>query len=223
MIHLDNIGMRYPEGQEILKDVSLHLKAGSFHYLTGQSGAGKSTLLRILHLSQVPTRGNVTVFGQDLQTLPRNEIPKLRIRIGMVFQDCRLINHLSVFDNVALPLRIKREREDEIKDKVEQLLSWVGLSDHFWSRPQTLSGGEQQRVAIARAVIARPDILLADEPTGNLDEHTARLLMRLFEDLNKNGVTIVLATHSEALMDRFVYPMLRLKSGKLERVIRHEY
>lgn len=171
----------------------------------------------------VPTRGNITVFGQDIQTLPRHEIPKLRIRIGMVFQDCKLINHLSVFDNVALPLRIKREREEVITDKVEQLLTWVGLNDHFWSRPQTLSGGEQQRVAIARAVIARPDILLADEPTGNLDDHTARLLMRLFEDLNKNGVTIVLATHSEALMDRFVHPILRLKSGKLERVIRHEY
>ena len=223
MIHLDNIGMRYPEGEEILNNISLHLNAGSFHYLTGQSGAGKSTLLRILHLSQLPSRGNIRVFGQDIVALPRNEIPKIRIRIGMVFQDCKLIPHLSVFDNVALPLRIKKESEERIKDKVEQLLTWVGLSDHFWSRPQTLSGGEQQRVAIARAVIARPDILLADEPTGNLDDYTARLLMRLFEDLNKNGVTIVLATHSEALMTRFVHPILRLKQGRLERVIRHEY
>ncbi|MCX8502268.1 MAG: cell division ATP-binding protein FtsE [Alphaproteobacteria bacterium] len=223
MIHLDNIGMRYPEGGEILSDISLHLRAGSFHYLTGQSGAGKSTLLRILYLAQTPSRGNLRILGEDIQTLPRSEIPKLRIRIGMVFQDCRLINHLSVFDNVALPLRIKGESESRIKEKVEELLQWVGLGNYLWSNPQTLSGGEQQRVAIARAVIARPDILLADEPTGNLDNHTAQLLMRLFQDLNKDGVTILLATHSDDLMKRFVYPILRLKLGKLEGVAPHGY
>ena len=223
MIHLDHIGMRYPEGGEILSDISLHLQSGSFHYLTGQSGAGKSTLLRILYLAQTPSRGNLRIFGKDIQTLPRSEVPKLRIRIGMVYQDCKLINHLSVFDNVALPLRIKAEPEAMIKEKVEELLIWVGLGGHIWDNPQTLSGGEQQRVAIARAVIARPDLLLADEPTGNLDDYTARLLMRLFEDLNKDGVTILLATHSEALIERFVHPILRLKQGKLERVARNEY
>ncbi|MBI3514694.1 MAG: cell division ATP-binding protein FtsE [Proteobacteria bacterium] len=215
MVRFDNVGMRYGSGPEVLRDISFELDPGSFHFLTGASGAGKSTLLRLLYLAQRPTRGLITLFDKDLATLPRDEFPALRRRIGVVFQDFRLIQHLSALDNVALPLKVAGARDDQIREHVRELLGWVGLAEHVDAKPATLSGGQQQRVAIARAVIGRPALLLADEPTGNVDERIAIRLLYLFEELNKMGTTIVVATHNERLISRFDHPALHLDRGEL--------
>ena len=212
----ENVGLRYGLGPEVLQDVSFSLASGSFYFLVGASGAGKSSLLRLMYLALKPSRGLITLFGRDVATTPRQQFPSLRRRVGVVFQDFRLLHHLSAFDNVALPLRVAGTREEEIRRHVVELLSWVGLKDHLTARPSTLSGGQQQRVAIARAVIARPRLLLADEPTGNIDDRMAIRLMHLFEELNKLGTTIVVATHNEGLVARFRHPCLRLDDGRLE-------
>ncbi|HLJ22442.1 MAG TPA: cell division ATP-binding protein FtsE [Stellaceae bacterium] len=215
MVRFENVGMRYGAGPEILRDISLHLEPGSFHFLTGSSGAGKSSLLKLMYLAERPSRGLVTLFDRDIATAPRGEMPGLRRRIGVVFQDFRLINHLSAFDNAALPLRVAGVPESQIKEHVSELLAWVGLGDYLNARPPTLSGGQQQRIAIARAVIRRPSLLLADEPTGNVDEELALRLMRLFEELNKLGTTLVIATHNRNLVERFEHPCLHLADGEL--------
>ncbi len=210
--------MRYGAGPEILRDVTFTLAPGSFHFLVGPSGAGKSSLLRLMYLAQRPTKGLVSLFGRNVADLARDDMPGLRRRIGVIFQDFRLIDHLSAFDNVALPLRIAGAREAEIRKHVPELLSWVGLADHLEALPATLSGGQQQRVAIARAVIARPSLLLADEPTGNVDDAIALRLMYLFEELNKMGTTVVIATHNDGLVNRFSHRQLRIDGGSV-RVI----
>jgi len=215
MVSFDNVGMRYGSGPEVLRDVSFALAPGSFHFLTGASGAGKSTLLRLLYLAQRPTRGLITMFDKDLATLPRDEFPALRRRIGVVFQDFRLIDHLSALDNVALPLKVAGARDDQIRDHVRELLAWVGLADHVDAKPKTLSGGQQQRVALARAVIGRPALLLADEPTGNVDDRLAMRLLHLFDELNKMGTTVVVATHNETMISRFRHTALHLDKGEL--------
>lgn len=205
--------MRYGAGPEILRNVTFTLAPGSFHFLVGPSGAGKSSLLRLLYLAQRPTTGLLSLFGRDVASLRRGDLPGLRRRIGVIFQDFRLIDHLSAFDNVALPLRIAGVREAEIRKHVPELLSWVGLADHLGALPATLSGGQQQRVAIARAVIGRPSLLLADEPTGNVDDTIALRLMYLFEELNKMGTTVVIATHNDGLVNRFSHRQLRIDAG----------
>ena len=218
VIRFQNVGMRYGLGKEILHDVSFRLNAGSFHFLTGASGAGKSSLLRLMYLAQRPSRGLVTLFGNDIATTPRAQLPALRRRIGVVFQDFRLIDHLTAMENVALPLRIAGASQDQIKEHVPELLRWVGLSEHLNARPTTLSGGQKQRVAIARAVIARPHILLADEPTGNVDDSIAMRLMHLLEELHRIGTTVVVATHNQPLVSRFSHPQLNLADGELTPV-----
>jgi cell division transport system ATP-binding protein len=215
VVRFENVGMRYEAGPEVLRDISLTLRPGSFSFVTGASGAGKSSLLKLMYLAERPSRGLVTLFGRDLATTPRRELPELRRRIGVVFQDFRLIAHLSAFDNVALPLRIAGGRESEIRAQVAELLDWVGLSEEMAARPASLSGGQQQRIAVARAVVARPKLLIADEPTGNLDDALAIRLLRLFEELNRLGTTIVIATHSEALVARFGHQRLHLEEGEL--------
>ena len=210
LVLLEDVGMRYGAGPEILRDVTFTLAPGSFHFLVGPSGAGKSSLLRLMYLAQRPTSGLVSLFGRDVASLERDDLPGLRRRIGVIFQDFRLIDHLSAFDNVALPLRITGVRESEIRKHVPELLSWVGLADHLDALPATLSGGQQQRVAIARAVIGRPSLLLADEPTGNVDDAIALRLMYLFEELNKMGTTVVIATHNDGLVSRFTHRQLRI-------------
>lgn len=210
-----NVGMRYGTGEEILRDISFELAAGSFHFLTGPSGAGKSTLLKLMYLAERPTRGWIRLFGQDVTTLPRRALPALRRRVGIVFQDFRLLDHLSTLENVALPLRLAGAKKKQIAAHVTELLEWVGLADHIDACPPTLSGGQKQRVAIARAVISRPSLLLADEPTGNVDEQSAMRILHLFEELNKIGTTVVIATHNEGLVGRFQYPQLRLSNGEL--------
>jgi len=215
VVEFDSVGLRYGHGPEILQDVNFTLPAGSFHFLTGPSGAGKSSLLRMMYLAQKPSRGRVSLFGRDTFLARRYELPALRRRIGVVFQEFRLLDHLSILDNVALPLRISGASENDVHKFVPDLLSWVGLADHLHSKPPTLSGGQKQRVAIARAVIGRPDLLLADEPTGNVDDDIAMRLMYLFEELNKLGATVLVATHNESLVKRLNRPCLHLENGRL--------
>jgi cell division transport system ATP-binding protein len=218
VVRFQNVGMRYEMGREVLHDVSLRLEAGSFHLLTGESGAGKSSLLRLMFLGRRPSRGLITLFGHDIATTPRRALPALRRRIGVIFQDFRLVDHLSAMENVALPLRVAGASEQQIKDHVPELLQWVGLENHINSRPSVLSGGQKQRVAIARAVIARPQLLLADEPTGNVDDKIAARLMHLLDELNKIGTTIIVATHNQSLVSAFSYPRLHLENGELTAI-----
>ncbi len=215
MVRFENVGMRYGTGPEVLHDITLRLEAGSFHFLTGASGAGKTSLLRLISLAERPSRGLASLFGEDLSRLTRAALAALRRRIGVVFQDFRLIPHLSAFDNVALPLRIAGVAESKLRDDVREMLAWVGLADRLDARPPTLSGGQQQRVAIARAVVTRPKLLVADEPTGNVDDAMAQRLMRLFEELNKLGTTLIVATHNAALARQSGRPLLHLENGEL--------
>ena len=210
----DSVGLRYGTGAEVLRDLDFRLANGGFYFLTGPSGAGKTSLLKLLYLAQRPTRGRISLFGQELSEAPRDALPAFRRRIGVVFQDFRLVRHLSAFDNVALPLRISGTGEDEVESAVREMLAWVGLGDRANARPPTLSGGEQQRVAIARAVINRPDLLVADEPTGNVDADMANRLLHLFTALNRLGTTIVVATHDIGLIRATQgAQMIRLESG----------
>jgi len=216
IVQFDNVGLRYGTGKEILADISFTLYPGRFYFLTGASGAGKTSLLKLLYLSQRPSRGLIRLFGTDAITLPRERLPGFRRRIGVVFQDFRLVDHLSAFDNVALPLRVAGVSEKDITRPVSEMLDWVGLGDRQHARPATLSGGEQQRVAIARAVIARPDMLVADEPTGNVDPDMALKLLRLFESLNRLGTTVVVATHDVHLIRKVPESLImRLDKGRL--------
>lgn len=215
-VSLQNVGLRYGKGPEVLKDINLELSHGSFQFLTGPSGAGKTSLLRLLFLSKQPTRGLITMFGNDMATTSRRKLPAIRRKIGVVFQDFRLLDHLTTFENIALPLRVSGKSVKQYRDNVYELLEWVGLAEYANAFPAVLSGGEKQRVAIARAVITRPDLLLADEPTGNVDPAMAVRLLRLFAELNKFGTTIVIATHDTNLIARSKNPVLRLQDGQLE-------
>jgi cell division transport system ATP-binding protein len=202
-------------GPEILRDLSFQIAPKSFQFLTGPSGAGKTTLIRLLFLQLQPTRGLITIFDRDVAMLPRQDLPALRRRIGVVFQDFRLLDHLTTFENIALPLRVLGKDEASYRADVVELLRWVGLGDRMHTVPAVLSGGEKQRAAIARALIGRPEILLADEPTGNVDPPLARRLMRLFIELNKLGTSVVIATHDINLMNQFNARRLVLEEGRL--------
>ena len=215
MVRFENVGMRYGAGPEILSDASFALETGSFTFLTGPSGAGKSTLLKLVFLAERPSRGLISLFGHDLAVMKRPQLPALRRRIGVVFQEFRLLDHLSAFDNVALPLRLAGRWAAEYRKDVEELLNWVGLGHRMQDKPATLSGGEQQRVAIARAVVAKPDLLLADEPTGNVDPDIAERLIRLFVELNRFGTTVMIATHDRSLIESTPARELRLIDGHL--------
>jgi cell division transport system ATP-binding protein len=216
MITLENVGLRYGNGPEILRDISFTIPERSFQFLTGPSGAGKTSLMRLLSLALRPTRGFMSLLGTDVALLSRRDLPAARRRIGVVFQDFRLLDHLSTFDNVALPLRIEGRDVASYRADVMELLKWVGLAGRAHAFPPVLSGGEKQRVAIARALIAQPDILLADEPTGNVDPPMARRLIRLFQELNRLGTSVVIATHDIALMDQVDARRLILFDGQLE-------
>lgn len=215
MIALEHVGMEYTPGQPILRDVSLELTPGSFHFLAGPSGVGKSSLLSLLWLQRRATSGHIHMFGEDVTHKPREELPRLRQRVGIVLQDYRLLEHLTVGENVGLPLKVAGESKKQMEAKVKELLEWIGLAECYDVKPNTLSGGQKQRAAIARAVITKPDLLLADEPTGNLDHELAKRLLYLFEALNNTGTTILFATHDENLIKQFHYPTLRLKEGTL--------
>lgn len=215
MIRFENIGLRYGPGPEILKDISLRIAPNSFQFLTGPSGAGKTSLLRIAFLALKPARGLVTLFGRNAAGLSRDDVARLRRRIGIVFQDFRLLDHLTVFENVALPLRVIGRDEGDYRKQVEELIRWVGLGERMHAMPPSLSGGEKQRAAIARALIGKPEVLLADEPTGSVDPALAERLLRLFVELPKSGTSVLLATHDLALMNRIDARRLILADGKL--------
>ena len=217
MIRCNNISIEYIAGKPVLRQVNLHLEPGSFTFVSGASGAGKSSLLSMLALSLKPTTGHLHLFGQDVTDLQRQQLPELRRKIGTVFQDFQLLNHLTVAENVALPLKILGESRSDIETKVKELLAWIGLDGFADVRPPLLSGGQKQRVAIARAVINKPLLILADEPTGNLDHELSMKLMYLFRSLNKVGTTIVFATHDASLLDAFEYPVIYLRDGQLHR------
>jgi cell division transport system ATP-binding protein len=216
VIRFENVGLRYGMGPEILRDISLQIPERSFQFLSGPSGAGKTTLLRLLFLSLKPTRGLITIFGRDRSRIPRSELPLLRRRIGVVFQDFRLLDHMTTYENVALPLRVRGREETSYRTDVTELLKWVGLGERIHVLPPVLSGGEKQRAAIARALIEQPEILLADEPTGNVDPQLARRLLRLFIELNRLGTAVVIATHDLALMDQVDARRLILSGGRLD-------
>ena len=215
MVRFENVGLRYGPGPEVLKDLTFRIDPTSFQFLTGPSGAGKTSLLRLLFLALKPTRGLIGVFGRDTAALTRTELPDIRRRIGIVFQDFRLLGHLTTFENVALPLRVLGREEANYRAEVTELLRWVGLGERIHAFPQVLSGGEKQRAAIARAVISRPELLLADEPTGNVDPHLAKRLLRLFIELHKSGTSVLIATHDIALMDLYDARRLVLSDGRL--------
>lgn len=203
MLSFENVGLSYGMGPETLRDLTFSIAPDSFQFLTGPSGAGKTSLLKLILLSLKPTRGQITLFGEDAATLGKSAITQIRRRIGVVFQDFRLLDHLTLYENVALPLRVLGRDESGYRAEVFELLRWVGLFDRKFVRPTVLSGGEKQRAAIARALIARPELLIADEPTGNVDPTLARRLLRLFVELHKSGTAVVIATHDLALMEQY--------------------
>lgn len=215
MLHFENVGLRYGMGPEVLKDVTFDIEPNSFQFLTGPSGAGKTSLLRLLFLSLRPTRGLIRLFDHDVLRLRPDEVSALRRRIGIVFQDFRLLDHFTTYENVALPLRVQGHAESSYRAQVVELLHWVGLGDRMHVLPPVLSGGEKQRTAIARALITRPDLLLADEPTGNVDPPLARRLLRLFIELHRSGMSIVLATHDTSLMEQYDGRRLVIEDGRL--------
>ena len=216
LVRFEQVGLRYGMGPEVLRDVTFDIPRASFQFLTGPSGAGKTTLMRLLFLSLRPTRGRLTVFGRDAGGVPSRELPALRRRIGIVFQDFRLLDHLTTYENVALPLRVRGKEESSYRADVIDLLEWVGLGDRIDVLPPVLSGGEKQRVAIARSIIDRPELLLADEPTGNVDPPLARRLLRLFVELNRSGTAVLIATHDIDLMQRHEARRLILGEGHLD-------
>ena len=217
LISFENVGLRYSTGPEVLHDLNFDLQAGSFHFLTGASGAGKTSLMKLLYLGQKPTRGQLKILGRDVMTLSRSQMTQLRRQIGVVFQDFRLLDHLTAFDNVALPLRATGMIEPKVAKTVKELLDWVGLGHALQSLPKTLSGGEKQRIAIARAIINRPKMLLADEPTGNVDRRISDKLLHLFEELNRLGTTVIIATHDQSIIEKYNHPVLRLENGRIQR------
>ncbi len=218
MIKLEHINLNYGD-ISVLHDINLHLEPGSFHYITGSSGAGKTSLLKIILLAERASSGSLSLFGYDIATLSRAALPDIRRHIGVIFQDFRLINHLTAYENAALPLRVFGQREAAYRENVIELLHWVGLGKKLAARPETLSGGEKQLVAIARAVITKPHLIIADEPTGNVDPAMAVRLIKLLEALNQMGTTIVVATHDQYLWENFPHPRLHLEQGQIKEVV----
>jgi cell division transport system ATP-binding protein len=217
VVRFDDVSMRYGRGPDVLRDLNFSLPSGSFHFVTGPSGAGKSSLLKLIYLAARPSKGLIHLFGQDVARAAPSARPHLRRRIGVVFQDLVLLEHLSAFDNTALPLRIAGRRPADYRTDVAELLTWVGLGGRMHAMPPTLAGGERQRLAIARAVVNRPEILLADEPTGNVDHEMAVRIFRLFVELNRLGTTVLIATHDQDLIARSGRPVLYLEDGHVTR------
>jgi len=199
VIELENVSYTYGDGA-LLSDVSVKLQPGSFHFLTGPSGAGKTTLLKLCYGALLPTSGRLSVFDEDIARLDRDQMALLRRRVGVVHQDCHFLDHMTLAENVALPLMVSGRAESEEQDNLTELLSWVGLGARLDAHPPELSGGERQRAALARAVILSPDVVLADEPTGNVDWEMSQRLLRLLIELNRMGKTVLIATHDLSLI-----------------------
>ncbi len=215
LLSFEHVSLRYDPHVAVLSDINLALVSGMFYFLTGASGAGKSSLMRLIYQIERPDVGRVVLFDRDTSTLLPHEFPALRRRLGIVYQDFRLIQHLTALENVALPLCVVGAHPSDVRGHVSELLAWVGLGGRENAFPCELSGGEQQRVAIARAIVNKPKLLLADEPTGNVDEISSRKLMHLFLELNKMGTTVLFATHQQDFVQKYAKPVLRLKKGRL--------
>jgi len=217
IIDFENAGLAYGDAPETLSDVTLQLREGEFRFLTGPSGAGKTSLLKMMYLAHRPTRGRFSLFGEDATNAPREALPALRRRIGVVFQEFRLLDHLTAFENVALPMKVAGINQNQYREDVSELLNWVGLGHRMGAKPPTLSGGEQQRVALARALVSKPDLILADEPTGNVDPAMSERIMKLFVELNKLGAAVIVATHNLRLVQTLGKPVLRISDGRVSR------
>jgi cell division transport system ATP-binding protein len=215
VVKFDNVCLSYGHETPVFSSVSFRLTPGSFTFLTGPSGVGKSSIIKLIYLSLIPTSGSLTLFGHNVSELHVEDLPFIRRRIGIILQDFKLIEHMSVFENVALPIKVRGLNIQDYRQDIEELLEWVGLGHRMHAAPEVLSGGEKQRVAIARAVITRPDLILADEPTGSVDPEIAERLMRLFVELNKLGATVLIATHDTGLIQRFPANILRMANGSL--------
>ncbi|MDP2193905.1 MAG: ATP-binding cassette domain-containing protein [Alphaproteobacteria bacterium] len=215
LIRFHQVGLSYKKDVPICFNIDFTFFAGGFYFLTGPSGVGKTSLLKLIYKDLEPTQGFIQVLGRDLARLSTAELPYFRQKLGLIFQDCRLLSHISALDNVALPMKIAGSDIKKARVYAKELLHWVGLGAHLEDFPQTLSDGQKQRVAIARAVITRPKLLLADEPTGNVDNPSAFKMMSLFEELNKVGTTIILATHNRDIVTTFPYPEIQLYHGQL--------
>ena len=215
MIQFEDVGLSYGDGPPVLKNLSFRVAPGSFHFLTGPSGSGKTSLLRLLLLSRRPSAGHIVMFGDDTTGLTGDSLLAVRRRIGIVFQEFRLLEHLTTYENVALPLRVQGLPDSAYRENVTELLEWVGLGTRMQALPDVLSGGEKQRAAIARAVISKPELLLADEPTGNVDPELSERLMHLFAELNRMGTTVIVATHETTLLDKFAVPRMQLSDGEV--------
>lgn len=220
IVGFENVGLAYGGQPQILNALNFALTEGEFCFLTGPSGAGKTSLLKLIYLAHRPTSGRITLFGEDVTTAPRTALPALRRRIGVVFQEFRLLDHLTAFENVALPMKVAGVNQTQYREDVSELLNWVGLGDRTEARPPTLSGGEKQRVALARALVGKPDLILADEPTGNVDPAMGEKIMKLFIELNKLGAAVIVATHDISLIEALGKPMLRLEGGRLSDATR---
>ncbi|MDZ7629107.1 MAG: cell division ATP-binding protein FtsE [Parvularculaceae bacterium] len=215
IVKFEGVGLAYDGGVESLRDVDFALGEGEFRFLTGPSGAGKTSFLKLIYMGLRPTRGRITLFGEDVTAAPREALPPLRRRIGVVFQEFRLLDHLTAFENVALPMKVAGVNHNEYKEDVRELLNWVGLGSRLDAKPQTLSGGEKQRVALARALVSKPDLILADEPTGNVDPAMGEKIMKLFIELNKLGAAVIVATHDLELVRALGKRSMRLEGGRL--------
>ena len=218
VVQLEHVSLNYNREREVFRDVNVSLEEGSFYFLTGPSGSGKTSFLKLIYMGIAPSYGSVRVFGTSLGEISPRNIPCLRQSIGIVFQDCFMLNHLSVVENVALPLRFRGVKEDQANQNAIELLNWVGLGSHLNCYPDVLSGGQQQRAAIARAVINRPTLILADEPTGNVDQENSERIFHLFEELNNRGTTVILATHDRSLANMHAYPELVIYDHSIRRV-----
>lgn len=215
IVEFDQAGLAYGDEPETLSDISMRLREGEFRFLCGPSGAGKTSLLKMLYLAHRPTRGRFSLFGEDAMNAPRDALPAFRRRIGVVFQEFRLLDHLTAFENVALPMKVAGVNQNQYREDVSELLNWVGLGHRMEAKPPTLSGGEKQRVALARALVSKPDLILADEPTGNVDPAMGERIMKLFIELNKLGAAVIVATHDLHLVQRLSKPVLRISDGRL--------
>lgn len=215
IVRLDDVHLTYDGAREVLSGATMGLRAGDFRFLTGPSGAGKTSLLKLIYAAHFATSGRVEVFGQNLAHTPTDALPALRRRIGVVFQEFRLLDHLTAFENVALPMRVQGLSSSVYRDDVIELLTWVGLGHRIDAPPTVLSGGEKQRVALARALVSKPDLILADEPTGNVDPVMGEKIMRLLLELNRLGTAVIVATHDLSLVRGLKQPILRLKDGRV--------
>ena len=217
ILRFEKAGLAYEDAPETLSDISLTMREGEFRFLTGPSGAGKTSLLKMIYLAHRPTRGRFHLFEEDAMDAPREALPALRRRIGVVFQEFRLLDHLTAYENVALPMKVAGVNQNQYRGDVSELLNWVGLGDRMEAKPPTLSGGEKQRVALARALVTKPDLILADEPTGNVDPAMGERIMKLFVELNKLGAAVIVATHDLHLVQSIGKPVLRIANGKVTR------